>query len=97
MCWQWTAINATDPPIHRYRQNLVVHAREGAVYLFGKTGDVWTKQFKISDNDGTDSDGFTGIDVNLANDGRFGSGVSLSQVQQRSGASDLYAFGDDGG
>ena len=31
----WTQINATDAPIHRYRQNLVVHAREGAVYLYG--------------------------------------------------------------
>lgn len=32
---RWTALNATNAPIHRYRQNVVVHAREGAVYLFG--------------------------------------------------------------
>ena len=32
---RWTELNATDAPIHRYRQNLVAHQVEGAVYLFG--------------------------------------------------------------
>jgi len=32
---QWTELNATDAPIHRYRQSLVVHRAEGAVYLYG--------------------------------------------------------------
>ena len=31
----WTQINATDAPIHRYRQNVVAHPSEGAVYLYG--------------------------------------------------------------
>jgi len=31
----WTELNTSDTPIHRYRQSLVVHQREGAVYLFG--------------------------------------------------------------
>lgn len=31
----WTNLNATDAPIHRYRQSLVVHGAEGAVYLYG--------------------------------------------------------------
>jgi len=32
---QWTQLNATDAPIHRYRQRLVVHGKEGAAYLCG--------------------------------------------------------------
>jgi len=32
---QWSELNATDMPIHRYRQSMVVHRSEGAVYLFG--------------------------------------------------------------
>ena len=32
---KWTVLNTTDAPIHRYRQNLVVHGQEGAAYLFG--------------------------------------------------------------
>ena len=32
---QWSELNATDAPIHRYRQSLVVHRAEGAVYLYG--------------------------------------------------------------
>jgi len=32
---QWSELNTTDAPIHRYRQSLVVHQQEGAVYLYG--------------------------------------------------------------
>ena len=32
---RWAELNASDAPIHRYRQSLVVHPTEGAVYLFG--------------------------------------------------------------
>jgi len=31
----WTELNSSDAPIHRYRQSLVVHQVEGAVYLYG--------------------------------------------------------------
>jgi len=31
----WSSLNASDAPIHRYRQNVVVHGREGAIYLYG--------------------------------------------------------------
>jgi len=31
----WSLLNTTDAPIHRYRQNVVVHGSEGAIYLFG--------------------------------------------------------------
>ena len=32
---QWTEINATDAPIHRYRQSLVRNEADGALWLFG--------------------------------------------------------------
>ena len=32
---EWIAANASDAPIHRYRQSLVLDAASGAVYLFG--------------------------------------------------------------
>ena len=32
---EWSAANASDAPIHRYRQSLVLDAATGAVYLFG--------------------------------------------------------------
>ncbi len=31
----WVQLNASDAPTHRYRQSLVLHASEGALYLFG--------------------------------------------------------------
>mmetsp|Transcript_1119 Transcript_1119/g.2384 ORF Transcript_1119/g.2384 Transcript_1119/m.2384 type:complete len:379 (-) Transcript_1119:1986-3122(-) len=32
---KWSVINATSPPIHRYRQNLVYNEQDRALYLFG--------------------------------------------------------------
>lgn len=32
---QWTSINASDAPIHRYRQSLVLNQQDRALYLFG--------------------------------------------------------------
>lgn len=32
---RWKALNVSHQPIHRYRQNLVLNQRDGALYLFG--------------------------------------------------------------
>lgn len=32
---EWSVLNATDAPIHRYRQSLVLNEADGSLYLFG--------------------------------------------------------------
>ena len=85
----------------RYDDDGNIHNRpdKGAVYLFEKTGGVWSRIHKFSDHiiGGTNTQRFTtaATDINLDHSDRFGTAVSLS------GDGTLLAVGaswdDDGG